>query len=636
MRRRVGLSLVVAIAVLLVAAPAIAAQTILVQNLDTTAYPKVSFTMAVPSDAATADGRPPQVTLVENGAPIKDVVVSSLVEERGPIDVVLVIDTSGSMKGQPLADAQSAARRFVESMEPKDHIALVAFSSQPRLVRGFTNDRAVLASDIDGLQASGETALYDALVESAKVADASSAAERYVVALSDGGDTLSINSPDNAVKALKRAGAPVYAVALESPEYKPATLATIAKASGGRMTTARGSASLTSIYESISSELQLRYRVTYTSTRPSTPELDIFVTLGTGADAPTARTTVSNPLFDASAGNAPTALLPAKPSPAAMGTAIVLTFASVLLLVLALGLAFQRDHAAMEQLEYYDQLRSRGASERSGADPTTSGGRLLRFMGEIAEQRGFTGLVQRRLEAAGLALRANEYIFFHILLTIAVGLLANLLSGGMWLLVIAATLIAVFAPIAFLQTRARRRRDALEEELPDILNLIAGSLRSGWGIQQALDLVVDEVGDPARSEFRRVQAESRLGLPLEDALHRMANRVDSEDLRWTVSAISIQREVGGNLSEVLNTVARTIRERAELKRSVSALTAEGRYSAVVLTLMPFVMFGGLLLVSTDYALQLLNTGIGRSMLILGGTLLAIGTFWINRVVNVEV
>ena len=147
---------------------------------------------------------------------------------------------------------------------------------------------------------------------------------------------------------------------------------------------------------------------------------------------------------------------------------------------------------------------------------------------------------------------------------------------------------------------------------------------------------MDEVGDPARSEFRRVQAESRLGLPLEDALHRMANRVDSEDLRWTVSAISIQREVGGNLSEVLNTVARTIRERAELKRSVSALTAEGRYSAVVLTLMPFVMFGGLLLVSTDYALQLLNTGIGRSMLILGGTLLAIGTFWINRVVNVEV
>ena len=148
--------------------------------------------------------------------------------------------------------------------------------------------------------------------------------------------------------------------------------------------------------------------------------------------------------------------------------------------------------------------------------------------------------------------------------------------------------------------------------------------------------MVDEVGDPARSEFRRVQAESRLGLPLDDALHRMANRVDSEDLRWTVSAISIQREVGGNLSEVLNTVARTIRERAELKRSVSALTAEGRYSAVVLTLMPFVMFGGLLLVSTDYALQLLNTGIGRSMLILGGTLLAIGTFWINRVVNVEV
>ena len=148
------------------------------------------------------------------------------------------------------------------------------------------------------------------------------------------------------------------------------------------------------------------------------------------------------------------------------------------------------------------------------------------------------------LHRSGPALRANGYIFFHVLLTIAVGLLASLLSGGMWLFVLAATLVAVIAPIVFLQTRARRRRDALEEELPDILNLIAGSLRSGWGIRQAIDLVVDEVGDPARSEFRRVQAESRLGLPLEDALRRMANRADSEDLRWTVSAISIQREVG--------------------------------------------------------------------------------------------
>jgi len=240
------------------------------------------------------------------------------------------------------------------------------------------------------------------------------------------------------------------------------------------------------------------------------------------------------------------------------------------------------------------------------------------------------------LHRSGPALRANGYIFFHVLLTIAVGLLASLLSGGMWLFVLAATLVAVIAPIVFLQTRARRRRDALEEELPDILNLIAGSLRSGWGIQQAIDLVVDEVGDPARSEFRRVQAESRSGLPLEDALRRMANRVDSEDLRWTVSAISIQREVGGNLSEVLNSVARTIRERAELKRSVAALTAEGRYSAVVLTLMPFVMFGALLLVSPDYALQLLTNGIGRFMFVLGGILLAMGTFWINRVVNVEV
>jgi tight adherence protein B len=105
--------------------------------------------------------------------------------------------------------------------------------------------------------------------------------------------------------------------------------------------------------------------------------------------------------------------------------------------------------------------------------------------------------------------------------------------------------------------------------------MMASSLRAGWGIQQSIDLVVQEMADPARSEFRRVQAESRLGLSVEEALEKMANRLDSDDFRWTVTAIAIQREVGGNLAEVLDLVASTMRERAELRRHIHALTSEG-------------------------------------------------------------
>lgn len=621
-------------ALLVLAAPAFASS-LLIQNVDTSAYPQVAFTVVVPPSAAPAAGQVPSIVLFENGAEIENVGVASLVEQRRPIDVVLLIDTSGSMRGVPLADAKMAARRFINSMEPDDRIAVVSFASQPVVDHEFTNDRARLAAVIDGLSASGETALYDGLVEAASLAGASPANERYVVALSDGGDTLSINTPDNAALALKSAKAPAYAVALESPEYNPTTLKAIAAASGGRLTSAAGSGALLTIYESIAAEMQARYRVEYTSARPSTPELDVVVRLSAAEDAPEARIAVRNPLFEAAGGVVPKPFVEPAPSLSAFGLALLFAFGAALVLAVSLGLIFRRDRAALAQLSYYDQLHETAVAEGTAADPTTTKGRVLEFLGDLAEKRGFTGLVQRKLEAAGMALRANEYILLHILLTITAGLTLYFLSRSLPLAA-AGVMGAVVLPIVFLELKAGSRRNALETQLPDILNLVAGSMRSGWGIQQAIDLVVDEVDDPAKAEFRRVQAETRLGLPLEDALHRMAERVDSGDLRWTVAAISIQREVGGNLAEVLNTVARTIRERAELRRQVKALTAEGRLSAVVLTALPFVIFFMLFAVNAPYMLQMLQVGMGRAALALGILLLLVGTIWLNRVMKIEV
>lgn len=635
MRHRLLITTLVLLIALAVASPALGVSSALVQNIDTSAYPRVVFTLVVSPDAVSAPGEVPEVSIEENGVDVGNVAAKSLEKERGAIDVVLLLDASGSMKGQPLADAKQAARRFVDSMESSDRIALVSFASEPVVLQGFTTDRNALYAAIDGLAAGGETALYDGLVQAAGVLAASTTPERYIVALSDGGDTMSLNPPDNAARAVTDAKAPVYAVALESPEYNPATLETIAGVSGGRITAVSGSGSLADVYQSIAEEMQLRYRVEYVSGRPNTPELDLQVRVGSGDGALITSANIRNPRFEASAGES-TTLLPGRANPLALGSALMAIFGATTLLVFIVGLVLRKDRAALDQLRFYDQLHASGEISAVSSDDGSVRATVMNALGTIAERQGFTGLVQRWLESAGLALRANEYIFFHVLGTIITGFVVQVVAGGSLVWASMAVLAAVALPLVFLRVKAALRLHAFNNQLPDILDLIAGSLRSGWGVQQAIDLVVDEVGDPASSEFRRTQAEARLGLPLEEALQRMADRVDSDDLRWVVSAISIQREVGGNLAEVLNSVAHTIRERGELRRQVSALTAEGRFSLVVLALLPFILFFMLFFANSEYMMLALSTPVGLGALAAGGVLLVVGIVWLNAVMRIEV
>ena len=157
-----------------------------------------------------------------------------------------------------------------------------------------------------------------------------------------------------------------------------------------------------------------------------------------------------------------------------------------------------------------------------------------------------------------------------------------------------------------------RNRAAFAEQLPDVLQLIAGSLQSGFSLPQALDAVVREDTQPSTGEFSRALAEVRIGADLEDALDRVADRMDSADLRWTVMAIRIQREVGGNLAEVLLDNRGTMRERAFLRRHVRALSAEGRLSAYILVVLPVLVGIWLFISSPSYMRPLYTTPAGLS------------------------
>jgi tight adherence protein B len=152
---------------------------------------------------------------------------------------------------------------------------------------------------------------------------------------------------------------------------------------------------------------------------------------------------------------------------------------------------------------------------------------------------------------------------------------------------------------------------------------------------QAIDTVATETEPPISLEFGRVVAETRLGATLDDALNGLADRVESPDMRWVVEAIEIHQEIGGDLAEVLDRVAETIRARQRARRQVQTLSAEGRISAVILTSLPFAV-GGLVMISTpSYAEDLYQTNAGRIMLVVAGALLVVGGLWLRRIIKPE-
>jgi tight adherence protein B len=186
-----------------------------------------------------------------------------------------------------------------------------------------------------------------------------------------------------------------------------------------------------------------------------------------------------------------------------------------------------------------------------------------------------------------------------------------------------------------LGTLASRRRRAFADQLEGTLQTIAGSLRAGYGLVQAISTVATESPAPTSIEFNRVVVENRLGRSLEDSLKAMVRRLDDEDFGWVVEAIEIQREVGGNLAEVLDTVTGTIRDRNMIRRQIHSLSAEGRLSAYILLGLPFVIAGFIATISPDYLAELTDTTVGKIMLAGAGVMMFLGGLWIRKIIRVE-
>ena len=260
----------------------------------------------------------------------------------------------------------------------------------------------------------------------------------------------------------------------------------------------------------------------------------------------------------------------------------------------------------------------------------------VQLAGRLVVSRDFDAKLGRRLEAAGVPLKPAEWIVVQGGAAIGLGVLFFLLGGGSPVAAILGVIVGLGAPVGYLVIKEGRRTSQFLEQLPDTLQLIAGSVSVGHSLPQAMDAVVREELQPVSVEFNRALVETRLGMPVEDALEGISTRMNSQDFAWIVMAIRIQREVGGNLAEILNTVAATIRERERLRRQVRGLSAEGRLSAWILGGLPPVFATYLVLVRPTYIKPLFTDPIGIALLVLMIALMSIGAFWLSRVVKVEV
>jgi len=231
------------------------------------------------------------------------------------------------------------------------------------------------------------------------------------------------------------------------------------------------------------------------------------------------------------------------------------------------------------------------------------------------------------LERAGVMLRPGEFLVLAGASSIGAALAATLLGGPLLGLIVLAAVAFCFR--MYLSFRADRRQARFADQLSDTLQLLAGSLRAGYGLLQAIDAVAREADDPTAHEFLRIVIEARLGRDLAEALHSMADRGGGEDFRWIVQAIEIHREVGGDLAQVLDTVATTIRERNQLRRQVVALTAEGRLSANILMVLPVFMLVVVRITNPSY-LDELRQGVGPALALGGALALVGGVIWLRR------
>lgn len=290
---------------------------------------------------------------------------------------------------------------------------------------------------------------------------------------------------------------------------------------------------------------------------------------------------------------------------------------------------YEEGYQAFVDLEETDDKDKKGKDDQ---------GKAMEVIDKAIAKRPFAQKWRQQLARADIKLTVAEYAALHVIAPVVffgVGyfvlfrddLIMSLVSG----------FIGFFAPRIYVSRATSKRLMRFEQQLPDTLGLWVNALRSGFSVMQAMEAISRDAPEPTTTEFKRVVQEVQLGIDVEDALAHLLARVESEDLDLVVTAVNIQREVGGNLAEILETISHTIRERIKLKGEIRVLTSQGRITGYLISLLPIAVALLLSLIQPGFMNPMFeNRGCGWPMLGIGLALIGMGMAAIQKIVNIEI
>ena len=601
--------------------PAAAAAAVQLRGVDASAFPTIRASIVTSAVSA----HPPIVT--ENGRTTVAFEATNLAHGKS---VVLAIDRSQSMKGKPLAEAVAAARAFVQARPQGDRIAITTFATSATFLTGFSPDSsdafgALGSIKVDPVQG---TTLYDDLVLAAQKQARVPFAGRVIIIVTDGNETRSKATLEQAIAAARTAQTAVYVIAIESSQFNPAPLEEIAAKTGGRYFGTHSSAGIAGVYATIAKELARTWRVEYvTAARPGDRIRVSASVVGQG----TSTSGIRIP------GTVPTDPGPSKIVPKGaygpggpLGVAVAVGFLILLgCLFMLSGLrgSWVRSRISIHVGE--TKLTSKKARKQQ----------RLAMLGTVfrATEKAFGHLKQWRvigkmLERADVPIKTVEFFWIEVGAVFA-AFFFTVVVGAAVPFMLAAMVIAGAIPYGWVWLKMRKRVRMFEDQLPDLLITIAASLKAGHSFKQGLQAVVDEGHPPADQELKRVLTETSLGRPMDDALAEMAERVGSANFEFAITAVTIQRQVGGSLATLFDMVADTVRHRQQFARKIRALTAMGRMSAYTLIGIPFFIAGVMTLLNRRYMHPLFFTSGGRFLIVAALVMMGFGSLLLKKIVS---
>jgi tight adherence protein B len=542
-----------------------------------------------------------------------------------------VLDATTRVPPAQFDTARAAVGALADALPPDVRLGLVLVGLKATAVIPPTTDRASVRQALNGAERAGGSGLPAGVTIAAdalRAAGLSATADRRVYVFADGKDATA-DLTDAARANLAGDPIPVDVLAYPAGSTGAARLLAYATASGGRLLSATDPASASSAAAAAAADFSAALAVTAAvpgGLAGSTSTLDISVGESLRVVQPVTFASLST------VDSIPPALHWI-PSWLAYLFA-VLVFGALAAIVLIFAWPRELPIRRIRQVTLFGPGRSRRSTRLdAGSVPTAIARTALAATASVVRSRGMESQIALRLERAGMAMQPHEWVLLRALVTLGGGIALFVALGPAG--AVLGLVLGFVATMLYQTARVDRRCSRFADQLPDALQLVIGSLKSGFALPQALDALVSESPEPIRAEFGRALAEHRLGADLSDALERVAQRTGSDDLVWAVMGVRIQREVGGNLAEVLQTTVDTMRERSRLRRHVRALSAEGRLSAWVLIALPLGLGLFMFVFRRSYMTPLVTDPTGITMLVGGGLLFVLGIVWLLRVIKVE-